>query len=173
MEDVRGTRVELVAWGEGDFWLLERKNAAEMTEHLGGPESQERLVARHQRYLAMGLLDAGRMFRVVMAGGGETVGSVGYWEREWQGGTVWETGWGVLPEFQGRGLAVAAARAVLGVAREAGRHRYVHAFPSADHAASNAVCRGAGFELTGEVPFEYPKGSWITSNDWRADLQAG
>ncbi|WUH92379.1 GNAT family N-acetyltransferase [Streptomyces sp. NBC_00433] len=170
MNDVRGAVVELVGWGEGDFWLLERVNAPEMTEHLGGPESAEQLERRHQRYLE---LAAGRMFRVVLAESGETAGSVGYWEREWRDGTVWETGWGVLPEFQGRGLAVAAARAVTVAAREAGTHRYLHAFPGADHAASNAVCRKAGFELLGEVAFEYPKGSWMTSNNWRVDLAGG
>lgn len=118
-------------------------------------------------------MTAGEMLRVVLAGSGETVGSIGYWEREWQGGTVWETGWGVLPEFQGRGLAVAAAREVIEVAREAGTHRYLHAFPGVDHPASNAVCRKAGFELLGEAEFEYPKGNWMTSHDWRVDLQAG
>lgn len=169
MNDVRAPRVELVAWAEGDFWLLERKNSAEMTEHLGGPESAEQLVARHQRYVGM---QVGGMFRVVLADSGESVGSIGYWEREWRGGTVWETGWGVLPEFQGRGLAAAAARAVTGVARTAGTHRYLHAFPGDDHPASNAVCRKAGFELLGPVDFEYPKGSWMTSNDWRIDLTA-
>lgn len=163
-------RVELVGWGEGDFWLLERVNSAEMTGHLGGPESAEQLAGRHRRYLE---LPAGGMFRVVLAGSGETAGSVGFWEREWQGGKVWETGWGVLPEFQGRGLAVAAARGVVEAAREAGAHRYLHAFPSVGHAASNAVCRRAGFQLLGEVGFEYPKGSWMMSNDWRVDLAAG
>lgn len=80
---------------------------------------------------------------------------------------------GVLPEFQGRGFAAAAARAVVEEARAAGEHRYLHAFPSVDHLASNAVCRSAGFELLGTAEFEYPKGHWITSNDWRADLGEG
>lgn len=86
------------------------------------------------------------------------------------GESVWETGWGVLPEFQGRGLAARAARAVVAEARAAGRNRYLHAFPSVGHRASNSVCRKAGFTLVGEVEFEYPKGHWITSNDWRVDL---
>jgi RimJ/RimL family protein N-acetyltransferase len=83
---------------------------------------------------------------------------------------VWETGWGILPEFQGRGLAVRAARAVAEAARDAGRHRYLHAFPKVDHLASDAVCRRAGFTLLGTAEFEYPKGNPITSNDWRMDL---
>ncbi|WP_324789424.1 GNAT family N-acetyltransferase [Streptomyces sp. H51] len=174
MESVGGEpeqeRVRLEAWGEGDLWLLRRVNSPEMTEHLGGPESEEKLLDRHRRYLE---LDPGRMYRVTLADGGETVGSIGFWARAWQGGTVWETGWGVLPEFQGRGLAARAARAVVQEARAAGGPRWLHAFPGVEHAASNAVCRRAGFTLRGPVDFEYPKGHWITSNDWRIDLSAG
>ncbi|MFE0463059.1 GNAT family N-acetyltransferase [Kitasatospora sp. NPDC058965] len=170
MSEQSAPRVRLEPWGEGDHWLLERTNSPEMTEHLGGPETAEKLADRHRRYLAMGAPGQGTMFRVVLVETGETVGSIGYWPREWAGATVWETGWGVLPEFQGRGLAVAAARAVADRARAEGTHRYLHAYPGADHPASNAICRRAGFELLGEVVFEYPKGTWMTSNDWRLDL---
>ncbi|CAM5724599.1 N-acetyltransferase domain-containing protein OS=Streptomyces glaucescens OX=1907 GN=SGLAU_10815 PE=4 SV=1 [Streptomyces glaucescens] len=161
--------VRLVPWGEDDFWLLRRTNGPEMTEHLGGPESEEKLAGRHRRYLELDPA-AGRMYRVVLADGGETVGSVGFWEREWRGGTVWETGWAVLPEFQGRGLAARAARAVIEEARAAGRHRWLHAWPKVKHTASNRVCERAGFTLLGPVEFEYPKGHRITCHDWRFDL---
>ncbi|MER6703687.1 GNAT family N-acetyltransferase [Streptomyces fumanus] len=164
--------VRLVPWAEGDLWLLRRLNGPEMTAHLGGPESEEQVLGRHRRYVGMAAAD-GRMYRVVLDGGGGSVGSVGYWRREWRGGEVWEAGWGVLPEFQGRGLAVRAARAVRDAAREAGGPRYLHAFPKVAHAASNAVCRKAGFTLLGPVDFEYPKGHPIRSNDWRADLAIG
>ncbi|WP_371661668.1 GNAT family N-acetyltransferase [Streptomyces sp. NBC_00280] len=161
-------RVLLEPWSEGDFWLLQRNNTPEMTEHVGGPETDEKLVARHKSYLGPG---PGQMYRVTSVDSGETVGSIGFWERAWRTGTVWETGWGVLPEFQGRGIAAEAARAVIDAARAAGLHQYLHAFPSVDHSASNSVCRRAGFELLGAVEFEYPKGHWITSNDWRVNLE--
>ncbi|MCP3822088.1 GNAT family N-acetyltransferase [Streptomyces sp. A3M-1-3] len=164
------TDVRLETWSDGDFGLLRRNNAPEMTEHLGGPESEEQLTARHQRYLNIETTGTGRMFRIVLAETGEAVGAIGYWERVWQGETVYETGWGVLPEFQGRGIAVAAARAVAEHAGAAGMHRYLHAFPSVGHAASNAVCRKAGFELVGACTFEYPKGHFMESNDWRMAL---
>jgi RimJ/RimL family protein N-acetyltransferase len=160
-------QVRLVPWAEGDFWLLRRTNSPEMTEHLGGPESEEKLADRHRRYLEV---SAGCMYRVTLADGGETVGSIGYWEREWRGGTVWETGWCVLPEFQGRGLAAQAARALVEVVRRAGGHPTLHAFPGVGHAASNGVCRKAGFTLLGQADFEYPKGNWIRSNDWCVDV---
>lgn len=162
-------KVRLEPWSEGDFWLLRRANSPEMTVYLGGPESEEKLADRHRRYLEVA---PGRMYRVVLAGSGQTVGSVGFWDREWRGGTVWEVGWGVLPEFQGRGLAVRAARAVAEAARDTGEHRYLHAFPKEDNGPSNSVCRRAGFTLLGRVDLEYPKGHRITSNDWRVDLHS-
>jgi RimJ/RimL family protein N-acetyltransferase len=167
METTDPRQVTLEPWAEDDFWLLRRTNSPEMTEHLGGPETEEQLASRHQRYLS---LDDGQMYRIVLADTGETVGSIGFWERAWRDMTVWETGWGVLPEFQGRGLAAQAAREVVEAARATETHRYLHAFPSVHHHASNAVCRKAGFELFGQADFEYPKGHWITSNDWRVDL---
>ncbi|QFR01844.1 GNAT family N-acetyltransferase [Streptomyces phaeolivaceus] len=162
-----GHGVRLEPWSEDDFCLLRRINSPRMTEHLGGPETEEELTARHHRYLDVA---AGQMYRVTLADTGETVGSIGYWEHEWRGETVWETGWGILPEFQGRGLAVRAARAVVEVARESRTHRYAHALPRVANTASNAVCRKAGFTLLGEVSVEYPKGHWSMSNDWRLAL---
>ena len=163
-------QIRLEPWSSGDLWLLRRTNAPEMTEHLGGPETEEQLLARHQRYQRIGGT-AGTMFRVVLEPDGEVAGSIGYWERTWQGEPVYETGWGVLPEFQGRGLAVAAARALIEWAAANGDRRHLHAFPSVDHPASNAVCRKAGFTFVAEFPFEYPKGNPIRSNDWRIDLK--
>ncbi|SES48467.1 Acetyltransferase (GNAT) domain-containing protein [Streptomyces sp. yr375] len=113
------------------------------------------------------------MYRVVLADGGQSVGSIGYWETEWRGGVVWETGWGILPEFQGRGLAALAARALVAVVGQAaGGHPALHAFPKVDNAPSNGVCRKAGFTLLGQVDLEYPKGNPIRSNDWYVDLRS-
>ena len=99
----------------------------------------------------------------------EAVGWVGYWESEWRGEAVWECGWSVLPEAQGRGIATAAAALMIDDVRRRGAHRHLHAFPSVDNAASNALCRTLGFELLGEVEVEYPKGRLMRSNDWRLD----
>ena len=161
--------VRLRPWSEGDLDLLPAFNSASMTAHLGGPEPSEKLAERHARYLAL-RPPAGQMYVVLQ--GSERAGSIGVWERVWQGEPIYETGWGVLPEFQGRGVAAAAARAVLAAARAYAPHRYVHAFPSVDHEASNAVCRTAGFTLLGECDFGYPPGSTMRCHDWRADLQA-
>ncbi|MER7672818.1 GNAT family N-acetyltransferase [Kitasatospora sp. NPDC096128] len=159
----------LAPWcGERGLEVLRRQNTAELTEHLGGVESGEQVRRRHERYLAMTDASVGRMFLLLLDG--EAAGSVGYWRHAWEGREVYETGYAVLPEFQGRGLAV---RALLLCARRAageGVLEWLHAFPSVRHEASNAVCRRAGFELVGEVAFEYPPGHRIRSNNWRLAL---
>ncbi|SEO33032.1 GNAT family N-acetyltransferase [Actinacidiphila rubida] len=163
--------VRLRPWSPDDLWLLRRTNAPEMTEHLGGPESEQALLDRHARYQRIGG-DDGRMYAVLLEETGEVAGSIGFWGITWQDEPVFETGWGVLPEFQGRGVAVAAARAVTAQAAAQGTRRRLHAFPKVRHTASNAVCRKAGFALMGECDFEYPKGNPIRCNDWRTELDA-
>ncbi|MCB5908011.1 GNAT family N-acetyltransferase [Streptomyces pinistramenti] len=163
-------RVRLAPWPADGAALLRRLNSPRMTAYLGGPESAQRLVDRHRRY--RDLSGPGRMYAIVLLPTGDVAGSIGFWEQAGQNGPVYETGWGVLPEFQGRGIAVAAARAVIDAARAEGRHRALHAFPAVCHAASNAVCRRAGFTLRGECTVEYPKGHALRAHDWRFDLGA-
>ncbi|MEU8132743.1 GNAT family N-acetyltransferase [Streptodolium elevatio] len=170
------------------FDLLVAGNTPEMTRFLGGPEPEAKLRERHLRYADLADTEAGRMFGIRAdqadgpggaasgaEGGGSPAlaGSVGYWEREWLGTTVWEAGWAVLPAFQGCGLAVAAVVALLDHARADGRHRLLHAYPKVDHPASNGVCRKAGFTLLGPADFEYPPGNPIRCNDWQFVLRAG
>ena len=141
-----------------------------MMRHLGGPESPDAIRARHERYLLADPEKNG-LFAVTIGPDAEAVGWVGYWESEWRGETVWECGWSILPEAQGRGVATAAAALVIDDARRRGTHRWLHALPSVDNVASNALCRTLGFELLGEAEVEYPKGHMMQSNDWRLDLE--
>jgi RimJ/RimL family protein N-acetyltransferase len=168
------TNVRIEPWvGEDRFLELQRRiNAPEMMTHLGGPESDEEVVARHRRYAGIEGKGTGRMFGVALVPEGELVGGIGYWETEWRGETVYETGWSVLPGHQGRGIAVAAGEAAIARAAGEGRHRYLHAFPSVGNPPSNGICRRLGFELLGEIDFEYPKGNPLRCNDWRLDLTA-
>ena len=97
--------------------LLERLlGDPEMTRYIGGPESPEKLRSRHQRYLDF--TQPGGTFAIADDVLGDSVGWVGYWPSEWQGVEVWEVGWSVLPEAQGRGVATAAMRLVLERARQ-------------------------------------------------------
>jgi RimJ/RimL family protein N-acetyltransferase len=157
---VHGLRLE--KWGEGDLWLVEALNGdPEMMRHLGGPESRSKLAERQAKYEQPG----SGMFKIML--GGEAVGSVGYWERE---GAGFETGWAVLPAFQGRGIATSAMGLAIERARGERRHRFMHAYPSVDNPASNAICRKLGFELLGAEDFEYPPGNQLRCNDWRLEL---
>jgi RimJ/RimL family protein N-acetyltransferase len=162
--------VSLDSWRAEDFGLLERCNTPEMTAHLGGPETPEKLRDRQRKYYENDV--PGKMF-VIVTDEGERAGLVGYWEHEENGETVWETGWAILPEFQGRGLATAAVHEVAKVAAAAGKHRTLHAYPGVQNAASNALCRKAGFTLLGARDFEYPKGHWMRCNDWALELPVG
>ena len=139
-----------------------------MMEHVGGPESPGAIAKRHRRYAKRG----SRQFKIVDEATGEGVGWVGYWEREWRGEDVYETGWAVLPDFQGRGIAAAATLALIARARTEGGRRYLHAFPSVDNTPSNAICRKTGFTLLGVFDFEYPPGNPLRCNDWFVDLRA-
>ncbi len=166
--------VDIRLWSEGDLPLLGRlMGDLAMTEHLGGPETPEKIRERHTRYCQTGGSGSGRMFVIVAGPRTVAAGSIGYWPRTWQGQLVWETGWNVLPEFQGQGVATRAVAAVLEPTRAEGTHRFMHAFPSVDNGASNAICRKAGFTLLGEVEFEYPPGHFMRCHDWRLDLFAG
>jgi len=165
--------VRLEAWSEGDLPLLRRLlGDPAMTEHLGGPESEEKLVERQTKYERIGDTGTGRMFKMVDEASGEALGSVGYWEKDWRETTVWETGWSVLPEFQSRGIAGEATRLAIARARDEDKHRWLHAFPSVENAPSNAICHKLGFELLGAFDFEYPPGNPMRCNDWRLDLFA-
>jgi RimJ/RimL family protein N-acetyltransferase len=165
-------QVRIEPWAEANLALLNRMNVREMLEHLGGPETEEQILARHKRYVEIGGKGKGRMFSIVLLPELEAVGNIGYWERVWQEETVYEIGWGVLPTFQGRGIASAATAAAVASARAEQKNRYIHAFPSVDNPASNAICRKLDFKFNAECSFEYPPGSFMRCNDWRLDLTA-
>jgi RimJ/RimL family protein N-acetyltransferase len=163
--------VILEPWADGDLPLLERlMGDPDMTEHLGGPEGPEKLRERQGRYER---LEGGdRMFKIVAAASGAGVGSVGYWTKDWRDTRVYEIGWMVVPEFQGQGIAVDATGQAIELAKRDDAHRWMHAFPNIENAASNAICRKLGFELLEACEFEFPKGHFMTCSAWRLDLRA-
>jgi RimJ/RimL family protein N-acetyltransferase len=158
-------------WGSGNLALLQQTlGEPEMTKHLGGPETPEKLAERQARYEQPG----SRQYRIVEPATGEGIGWVGYWERAWRGQQVYEIGWSVIAGFQGRGIATSATAQVIEIARAENQLRFVHAFPNVENAPSNAICRKLGFTLLEERDFEYPPGTGnvLRCNDWRLDLFA-
>ena len=163
--------VTLEHWGSGDLPLLERlMGDPRMTEHLGGPESRDKLRERQARYERLEGGDC--MFKIIEVASGAGAGSVGFWTKEWHDEQIYEVGWMVLPEFQGRGIAAGATAQAIERAKREDAHRFMHAFPSVDNAPSNAICRKLGFDLLEACEFEFPKGHFMSCNDWRLDLRA-
>jgi RimJ/RimL family protein N-acetyltransferase len=161
----------LQPWSEIDLPLLEKLlGDPAMMEHLGGPESQEQILRRHQRYLHLPEDGTDHMFRIVLEASGEGVGNVGYWRKTWREQSVYEIGWLVLPMYQGQGIATRAAAAAIEQVRHEPKYQFMHAFPSVENPASNAICRKLGFTLLEERQVEYPPGHSMTVNDWRLDL---
>jgi RimJ/RimL family protein N-acetyltransferase len=158
-------------WAEDDLPLLQKLlGEPDMMKHLGGPETQEQILRRHQRYIHLPENGTDHMFKVIWGPSGEGVGNVGYWRKTWREQAVYEMGWLILPEYQGRGIATKAAAAVIEHARQKPRYRFMHAFPSVENGASNAICRKLGFALAEECQLEYPPGRSMRVNDWRLNL---
>ncbi len=165
-----GTDIDLRPWRRDDLDLMRGLlGDPAMTMHLGGPESPEQLRSRLQRYVTMSPA-AGRVFVITAGPAGEPAGSIVFWAHPIRDEPALEIGWSVLPAFQGRGIATRATTRCLRIAADETRYRTIHAFPSVDNAASNAVCRKLGFELMETAAFEYPTGNWMTCNDWAFEL---
>lgn len=158
-------------WSESDLELLQKLlGDPAMMAHLGGPESPEQILRRHQRYLHEPENGTDHMFKIVWVPDGKGVGNVGYWRKTWRDQAVYEIGWLVLPDYQGHGIATKAAAAAIEHACQEPKYQFIHAFPSVENPASNAICRKLGFTLVEECQLEYPPGHSMTVNDWRLHL---
>lgn len=167
--------VTLEAWSDADLALLWRSNTPEMTSFLGGPESDEKVLDRHSRYLRYWAEDPQTAWTFHVLVDDEVVGSVGYWRREPDdpGNDELEIGWAVVSTAQGRGIASAAVSAAIADARARGHRGKLHATPSIENGPSNGVCRRAGFTLVTQIDIEYPPGHPMAANDWVFDLGQG
>ncbi|MEU1971901.1 GNAT family N-acetyltransferase [Microbacterium sp. NPDC019599] len=160
-------RVTLRRWSTEDLPVLERANTPEMTKHLGGPETAEQVVARHARYLRLWEAGDAHMFRIDVDG--EPAGAIGWWHVEHDGRPAYETGWGVEPRWQGHGVASEALRQLIADVRADGERDLLVAYPGVDNPGSNALCRRAGFALTGSNTMPW-RGAELTFNIWVLDM---
>jgi RimJ/RimL family protein N-acetyltransferase len=167
------TTPEMVAlrrWTDDDLPLLRGLLAdPAMMTHLGGPETEEKLLVRHQRYLDIAAT-TGRVFVITVGEERAAAGWVGYWETTWHGEPAWETGWSVLPAFQGHGVATRGAALALDAAAAEHRYPFIYAFPAVANGPSNGVCARLGFERLGSESLEYPPGTWMECAIWRRAL---
>lgn len=156
-------------WSAGDLELLRVANTPEMTAHLNGVESEQQLVDRNARYLRLWEAGEARMF-VIEDEDRRSLGSIGFWNSEWRDEPAFETGWFVIPDAQGRGVASRALGLLIDDATaHRGDRRFLTAFPSVENAGSNGVCRRSGFEMVGSFTDTF-RGAELTMNEWVLDL---
>ena len=61
--------IRLEAWTQADLSLLRQANTPEMTAHLGGPETEDKLLAGIGAISSATIREAGQMFAVVSSSG--------------------------------------------------------------------------------------------------------
>lgn len=142
----------------------------EMMRHIGGPRPEADVRASHKRRLALAARGEAAAYKILADDSDEVLGTIGIWRIDSDHPETCEMGWFVLPEHQGRGVATRAARLILSQARLDPDVHCVHAYPSLENAASNAIARKIGMEHHGEVDDER-FGNVERCNDWRIDVR--
>jgi RimJ/RimL family protein N-acetyltransferase len=107
--------------------------------------------------------------RIIPDGSDVPAGTVAIFRSSHDGEDIYEIGWMILPEFQGRGLASRAVHEMLERARNERRFGRLHAFSGVTNGASNRICEKNGFTNVGEADIEF-SGRPLRSNHWRIDL---
>jgi RimJ/RimL family protein N-acetyltransferase len=160
-------RVDLVPLRPADEWLTAAlETDPEVMRELGGPIDPAEVSTLHARRVEG--IEAGNTwyFTIRLGSEGLPVGTICLWDddhHDQRGGS--ETGWMILPGYQGRGIARAALRELVERARADGRWGDIHAYPNVTNDASNALARTAGFTLVGTVEVEF-RGHRLRCNDW-------
>jgi RimJ/RimL family protein N-acetyltransferase len=140
-----------------------------MTRHLGGPETTANVRDRHARYLRLNASGDAWMFAI--EADGERAGGIGFWPVEHDDEPAYEAGWNVLPQWQGHGIAREALRLLLRVVADEAPHRdRLFAYPAVDNAASNALCRAAGFDDLGTRSYPW-RGGMLHTRVWALDTR--
>ena len=74
--------VDIRPWSNDDLPLLERlRGDPAMNEHLGEPETPEKIRERQERYRLSSETGVNPMFVIVVGPEKEAAGSIGYWEK--------------------------------------------------------------------------------------------
>jgi RimJ/RimL family protein N-acetyltransferase len=169
MTERMAPKVSLRPYTDEDQWLSEvLETDPEAMSELGGPRTKEKVAEVHRKRVD-GNKPKPWYFTITVEGEPRGVGEIGIWESELTGSPLHETGWMVLPAFQGRGIATVALGEVIDRARDDAEIERVHAFPGVTNQPSNALCRRAGFELLGEI--ELPRDDGVLRcNHWALDV---
>lgn len=167
-------RLRNVELDDFDVYVRMRCDPVMMAE-LGGPQPREGIEAKVRRDVESAAADLEWIKMIIPDESASDVvaGTVVLWSHKESGvggeqEPITETGWMVLPEFQGRGLAKLAERELLRLAHADGRWGLVHAFPGATNGPSNGICRSLGFRFvdTRDITFA---GRTLRTNHWIID----
>jgi RimJ/RimL family protein N-acetyltransferase len=139
----------------------------QMMSELGGPRPREDIERAHATSLA--LAAEGKCWPLKVMVDGVAAGAVVIWESSHAGQAIYEIGWLILPEFQGRGLASQAVRETLAKARAERKFGQIHAFPAVTNIPSNKVCERSGFGSLGECDVEFG-GRQLRCNHWQVEV---
>ena len=120
---------------------------AKVTRLVGGPFSQEKVVARLEREIASMTAFGVQYWPIFLLKSGEHVGAAGMRVRESQE-PRYSVGYYLLPEFWGQGLATEAGRAVIKYAFERLEARSLFAGHHPENATSGRVLEKLGFHFT-------------------------
>lgn len=167
MSKIDESTIQIEPWNEADLNLLLSSNTNSMMKYLGGLENLKEIVSRHNHYLEMSRIGTGQMFAIILLPYRTKIGTVGYWNRIWDGKLVCEIGWSILPQFQRRGIATIAVKKAIKKAQKETKHKYIHAFPAANNIPSNKICEKLNFKFIKKCNFEYPIGKFMVCNMWR------
>ncbi len=74
--------INLHLWSDDDLNILHLTvGDPQMMQHLGGIESSEKILQRHQRYLKRATPDEGEMFTIRLEPDSKILGTIGFWEK--------------------------------------------------------------------------------------------
>lgn len=159
--------------GDVEAYVRMRCDPVMMAE-LGGPLPRDGIEAKLERDVREAASGTAWIKMIVpdWAAPHVVAGTVALWSHDEDGAALSEIGWMVLPEFQGRGLAKAAVRALLERARDEDRWGSVHAFPGVTNMPSNGICRSLGFTLLQERDVIFAD-RVLRTNHWVIDPRTG
>ncbi len=160
--------MQLLPYTDADQQLTEAlETDPDVMRELGGPIPRSEIPRIHRRRLGDPW-----WFKIAIEPDGPAAGTIGIWEKDFRGAMLHETGWMVLPEYQGRGVATAALALLIDRVRAEPRFDSMHAFPPVTNTPSNALCRKFGFSLLEQADFVYA-GRPLHCNHWALDTPPG
>jgi RimJ/RimL family protein N-acetyltransferase len=150
-DELETERLRFRRWRTSDFPTYEQWcSRIEIMRYLGGKTFDRVQAWRHMAYLVghWEMLGYG-YYAVEEKATGAMVGRVGFTNHP--GWPAFELGWTIIPEYQGRGYAIEAARMLLAYAFDALDQPRVTSLIHPDNAPSIKVAKKLGQEVQGET----------------------